>query len=303
MTMHSVFGDGEMSVRELSKTLEDLLDKAGDQDFWFLVQGKAEPTATDRAMMKWFGDRAVYFEVVTADKKGMDAIYKTAAETYEVKNLAPKVVSLMQERPAEGEEAALYALYVNNNEDVAEDEWLGAVGTAVAEAGYTVYAMNDGLAELGFDEQEEEEEQQEEEEEAPSNVLPMKKAAAKKAAPAKAPAADEEEEPEEAEAGDEIPAVLTREYLESLNLDQLKEIAAARGISLQPRTRSVTYINTLLGEGEEEAPAAEVEEVAVLAAATNGAGPAMLIVVVNGTVISRAISTETALELVSTAGE
>ena len=171
--MHVVLGDGEMSRRELSKTLEDLLEKAEDEDFWFLVQGKSELTGTDQALMDWLKERQVYFEVVTDDKKNMDDAYKGAQETHEVKRLAPKVLSLMQEKPVEGEDAALFGLFVNNDADVPEDTWLNDVMTTVVDGGYKVYAMNDGLVELGLEEEEEPEAAAEEEPE-PDNVVPMK---------------------------------------------------------------------------------------------------------------------------------
>ena len=149
--MHVVLGDGEMSRRELSKTLEDLLEKAEDQDFWFLVQGKAEPTATDQAMMAWLTEREVYYEVITDDRKAVADIYAGAQETHEVKRLAPKVLSLMQEKPAEGEEAGLYGLFINNDDDDPGDGWLNDVMSSVVDGGFKAYAMNDGLVELGLE--------------------------------------------------------------------------------------------------------------------------------------------------------
>ena len=127
--MHVVLGDGEMTRRELSKTLEDLLEQAGSEDFWFLVQGKPEPTGTDKAMMEWLHERTVWYALITDDKKGMHECYEGAQEVHEVKRLAPKVLSLMQERPTEGEDAALYGLFVNNDADVPEDTWLNDVMT------------------------------------------------------------------------------------------------------------------------------------------------------------------------------
>src|SRR5262249_36809400 len=153
-------------------------------------------------------------------------------------------------KPGDGEGAALFALFVNNDEEVEEDRWLFDVATAVADApeGFVVYAMNDGLAELGFDEdgsgEEEGEEPEEEEEETPPPA-PAKKAAAKKAAAKKAaarPAAtepdEEAEEAEEAEEGGDVDLAneeFTREQLDDMTLPQLKEIAAARGLDVPPR--------------------------------------------------------------------
>lgn len=293
--MHVVLGDGEMSRRELSSTLEDLLEKAGDEDFWFLVQAKAEPTATDKAMMEWIAERGVYFETIGDDMKSADPMYKDAIEKHEVKRLAPKVLSLMEEKPGEGEGAALYALFVNNDDEVDEDRWLMDVATTVADAKFIVYAMNDGLAELGFDDEEAEEEPEAEPEPAPAKKSVAKKAAAK-------PRSDDEEEGESngtsTATGDLDVAndTLTRDQLEELTLPQLKEIAAARGIELPPRTRAQTYISVLLGEGEEE-PVAEIEEVEVPERDEEDIAfeaEAMVVVIFNGTIMARTMSVDEA---------
>jgi hypothetical protein len=309
--MHVVLGDGEMTRRELSSTLEDLLEKAGDEDFWFLVQAKAEPTATDKAMMEWIGEKGVYYETIADDHKSADKIYAGSQEKHTVKRLAPKVVSLMQEKPGEGEGAALYALFVNNDEEVEEDRWLFDVATAVADApeGFVVFAMNDGLAELGFDEEgggEEEEGGEEPEPEEEPPPAPTKKAAAKKAAaPAKKaaarPAATEPDEEQEEEAGEgEEPEELTREYLEGKTLPELKALAAAREIELPPRTRAQTYIAVLLGEDQEEPPEAETEPVEVQGTDEEEIimeAEAMVLVIYNGTVVTRTMTVEEARSL------
>ena len=41
---------------------------------------------------------------------------------------------------------------------------------------------------------------------------------------------------------------------------EVKEVAAAMGIVLPPRTRATTYIDHILGQAKPEAPAAVVEE-------------------------------------------
>ena len=291
--MHVVLGDGEMTRRELSKTLEDLLEKAEQEDFWFLVQGKAEPTSTDKALMDWLKERQVWFDVITDDKKNMDGIYDGAQEIFEVKRLAPKVLSLMQEKPEEGEDAALFGLFVNNDADVPEDTWLNDVMTTVVDGGYKVYAMNDGLVELGFDAEESEEA---EEEEVPDNVVehPTKKAAVTKKSVAKQPPSDTEEETEEIVLTD---GPYTRESLGDLNADQLREIGAAKGLEFPPRTRMTTMISAILGEGD-ETPEAEVEPVELPEVEESFVSelnaPAMLIVVMDGYVFSRAVTAEEA---------
>ena len=44
----------------------------------------------------------------------------------------------------------------------------------------------------------------------------------------------------------------TREQLEELNLNGLKEVAAKVGIELPPRTRMATYIEAILGNAKDE---------------------------------------------------
>jgi len=265
--LHVVLGDGEMSRRELSKTLEDLLEKADGVDFWFIVQGKDEPTATDQALMSWVNEREIYFQVITADKKAMDGIYANAAETHEVKRLAPKVLALMQEYGAE-EDAAMYGLFVNNDEEVEEDRWLNDVMSSVVDE-FKVFAMNDGLVELGVEEGDEPEEAEPEEEKAPP-AKPVK-AAAKKAA-AKPAAKDEDEEEDEPEEEDQDePEAYTRESLSDLNIEELKAIAKKLGLTVAPRSRIPTYINAILGEdGTPEAEVEEISEVALEGVSGNG---------------------------------
>lgn len=302
--MHVVLGDGEMTRRELSKTLEDLLEQAreipDDDEFWFLLQGKAEPTATDKAMMDWITEKDLWYAVITDDKKGMAPIYKEAQETYEVKRLAPKVLSLMQEKPQEGEGAALFGLFVNNDSDVPEDTWLNDVMASVVAGGFKIFSMNDGLVELGLPDRKGEDEDEEAEE--PSNVVEM---TPKSKVPQPQP--DEEDEPSTG-----MPDTYTRDDLEDLNSEQLRAIGLSLGLpEFPPRTRMTTMIKEILGEGTEEA---EVEEVVVpdenddvMFVPEEGAGDsdvavssgALLVVIFNGTIVSRTITVEEARDLAS----
>ena len=101
-----------------------------------------------------------------------------------------------------------------------------------------------------------------------------------------------------------------------MTLPQLKKIAIEKGLEIPDRSRIPTYIKAILGEGE-EAVEAEVEPVDVpedetleemgiaataalderIIASGNGISPALLVVVFNGSVISRPISVEKAQEL------
>ena len=98
----------------------------------------------------------------------------------------------------------------------------------------------------------------------------------------------------------------TRDELEELNAEQLRKLGVAKGLEFPPRTRMTTMINALLGENGDETPEAEVEPVELpepegLEATVSGVtvtSDALLVVVFNGTVVSRTISVEEAQDLV-----
>src|SRR5437763_14153277 len=103
--MHVVLGDGDMSTKELTKTLEDLRQQAASTDatFWFLLVGKSDPTDTDIVLVKWLHNEAIYYEVVTDDTDAMADIYSAAQETHVAKRLGPKIIGLLNTKPEEGE--------------------------------------------------------------------------------------------------------------------------------------------------------------------------------------------------------
>src|SRR5215467_4234460 len=215
--LHVILGDGEMTKRELSASLEDLLETNGDDPFWFLIHAKPEPTQTDTSLMAWIHEREVYYQVVGSDIKGADAIYEGFQEKYEIKNLGPKIVDIMTNVPDEGEDADLLALFVSDEADAEEDRWLYGVIEKVLAAGFKVKALNDGMTEIGLEEGEETEEA----EEAPEPPKPAAKKAAAKTRPLAAvpdPPADEE---------------LSREALEAMDLEDVKAYAAKKGLVLK----------------------------------------------------------------------
>ena len=243
MTLHIVLGDGEMTTKELTETLNDLHWNAAENDeaFWLIVQGKSDPSATDKALMKWVSTNEVYFEVLTDDADAVDGIYSASQNTHVAKGLAAKVIKLLNDSPDDGEEADILGLFVSTDPDAAEDKWLNGVVGQAFDAGFKTFALNDGMIEVEMGDSPDEEEA-EVEDEAPAKA-PAKKAAAKKAA---APA-------EEA-----APIQYSREELEDMDLKQLKEVAVSLGIELPARTRPKTYVDAILGEGK-TTPEAEVE--------------------------------------------
>ena len=144
---HVVLGAGEMPSRELAASLQDLWNRClkADEDFWFLIQGKSEPTPTDRAMLTWMHKNEIWYSIVT-DGTEVDPLYTSEAQsTFKAKRLAPKIVELMKSEPVEGETTKLFGLFVSDDLKAEEDRWLCDIGAAVQEAGFEVVALNDGL--------------------------------------------------------------------------------------------------------------------------------------------------------------
>ena len=246
MAMHVVLGDGEMTRRELNETLNDLWERAGDEPFWFILQGKSEPTDTDKTFASWLEKSEIYYEVVTDDEDSLADIYDGRQETHVAKKLGPKVVNLLKSKPEDDESADVLALFASDDPEAEEDRWLNSVIQQISDAGFKAYGLNDGLVEVDVEGSGEGEPEAEDEKPKPVKKTVAKKAVAKKAA------AKPEAEPE---------AEYTREALEEMDLDALKKIAQDKGIDLPPRTRMTTYIDHILGEGE-TTPSVEVTPVA-----------------------------------------
>lgn len=237
MTMYAVLGTGEMPAADLKASLDDLEAQAVEEQatFWMLVQATSEPTATDRALMAWLTAHECYYETVGPEANSAADIYKGTQEKHTVKGVGAKVVQLMQEKPEEGEEAILLALFASDDPDDPADAELYQQLEGVLQAGFKVLALNDGLAEINLAEGEVEGAEPEPEEAAPVDE-----------------AVDE--------AVDDDDAWCTRENLEKLTNDEIKVIAAKFGIEMPPRTRMPTYINAILNRDRPEQVAeAEVE--------------------------------------------
>jgi len=304
VTLHIVLGDGYMPTKELTAHLVDMQQKAAadDDGFWFTVQAKPEPTDTDRALIKWLndpkngdGEEGVYWDAI-GDEDSADKLYADAQVIHKATKLGSAVVKLMDKTKAggeldddgeeiPGEDADLLALYFSDEEDAEEDRWLNDVISAVADAGYPVYALNDGMTLI------------------------------------EPPDEDEDDVEDEAVDADVIKAVTappTREQLSEMELDDLKKIALERGIEVAPRSRKPTYIDAILGE-EDEVAEVEIEKpkaapplvINTTGTVTTGtatssyvnmaevSGPAMIIVVYDGRVVSRVVTTEQARALLS----
>ena len=139
MTMHAVLGDGQMTRRELTETLGDLwkADEENSQSYWFLLQGKSEPTDTDKALVTWLEKNDIYYELVTDDPDAVSEIYTQPQEVHKAQKIAQKVVALLQSKPEEGEPSEILALFADvNDATAAEDKWLNGVIQAAYDAGF-----------------------------------------------------------------------------------------------------------------------------------------------------------------------
>jgi hypothetical protein len=232
MTMYVVAGQGEMPAADLKATLDEQENTAVQEDrtFWLLVQASAEPTATDRALMSWITAHETYFETYGPDAAKPDPIYAGSQEKHVVKGITAKILQLLEEKPENGEDARLFALYANEDVGAPEDAELDQLVAAVLGAGYPVFAFNDGMGELTLNDDSGDD-----------------------------GAAEETEETEETAEEVEVEAEeWTREALEALSGDDVRVIAAELGIVLPPRTRTATYITAILDRDKEE-ETAEVE--------------------------------------------
>jgi hypothetical protein len=175
MTLHVILGSGAMPVKEVNATLTDLWtrDTKAKQQHWYLLQGKAEPTETDQAIMAWMHKNEIWYDLIT-DGDYDTKLYAEAQTVHKVKRLTPKVVSVMnsakegteeteEDEAVPPEDADLLALFTDlENFSAEEDRWLNDVGNAVQDAGFIVFALNDGLTEIDMSDAEEEGEDEDE---------------------------------------------------------------------------------------------------------------------------------------------
>lgn len=278
--MNVVLGSGEMPVRELTASLQDLWNEAlaNEDNFWFVIQGKSEPTATDKALVTWLSSNDVWYSVIS-DGTDIDSIYmEEAQEQHTAKRLAPTVVNLMKTGPEEDEPAQLLALFASDDFSAEEDRWLNDVGAAVQEAGFTVRALNDGLVEIDMSDVEAEEEG---EGELPAGIEA-------------ALAAEEAEE----EAEEDLAA-----KLDEMGREDLIAYAAEAGLTFPPRTRINTMIQAVLAQAGAPAEEVPTEEPAHLSPVANLSSyvsvnsitsSAMMVIISNGSVTSRIITPEQA---------
>jgi len=289
--MHLIVGDGELPRKEAVASLTDLWDKAqgDDQEFWFVVQGKSEPTATDKAILKWIGDNEIYFEVLTnEDEDDLDDIYAGRQKLHTAKKLTTKATNLLKGAEDGGDVLALLVDLTGGSED---DTLPLDIVQAAIDGGFTAFGLNDSMTKIDMPEDEEEGEEEDEEE-----AKPAKKAAAKKA-PAKKAAATKKAAPKA-----EGPRVYTEEELEDLTDAEVRAIGQSLGITTRGRDNWVAKIlaKQKLHDDEEEEEAEEEEAEAAAEMVTNGATPMVIVVSPQGTIVVKPLTDEMAQVILAT---
>lgn len=244
MTMHLVLGEGEMPKKELTATLNDLREKAQGEvaeeaEFWLIVQGKDEPTATDKALMAWIKTNEIYFEVLsTIPEEDLDSIYEGHQAFHKGAKLPTKAVNLLKANSEENDDVSVLALAVNVEEEVDEDTPLLDVIQAVIDAGFDAYGLNDSMTKLDLSGDDGDEEADDgEEEAAPARA---KKGVASKAAPKKAAAKAKSS-----------PKAYTEEELDELTDAEVRAIGQSLGITARGKSSWISKILKAQGSGEE----------------------------------------------------
>ena len=290
MTLHAVIGEGSLPKKELTATLLDLLEKSTeeDADFWFLLQGKAEPTDTDKAVVEWLEANQIYYEVFTDDGDSLDAIYESSQNIHVGKRLVQKVTNIL--KGAEDQQVDLLALFVNTQEDDVADQFLLDMLQSAIDAEIPCFGLNDSMTQIDLSDGGDEDTPAEEPVEVSSNnVTPIKKAASKRAAtPKPGPIA---RTPERAMAKAEaraLPEPHTREELEELTDAEVRAIGGSLGIATRGRENWISKIldaqKAVQDEepgptlGDEESGYEEQVGPGYRPEAENGAGPVVVIV-------------------------
>ena len=298
MTMHMILGDGELPKKEAVATLTDLWDKAqqAEEEFWFIVQGKSEPTGTDKAIVEWMAENELYYEVLTnLDEDDLDDLYAGRQKLHKAAKLPVKAVKLLNE--SDDGPSDVLALFVNLEEEADEDALLFDILTAAIEAGYDAFGLNDSMVKIDLGEEEEGDAEPEEQTPQPA------KAASKKAAPAKAAAkkapAKKAAAKSEAKSG---PRKYTEEELGELTDAEVRSIGSSLGITTRGRDNWIAKILDKQGAQAEDEPEAEPEdpedqgENVNVQAATNGEVSGPLLIVINpatGSILTKALSPST----------
>lgn len=157
MTLHAVIGEGSINTRELKHQLDDLMEKAtnADQNFWFIVQGKATPTKADQDLIAYFAANDLYYVTLTLDGVTPDGLYDGASDGHEyVGNFGAGLLEALKElREEEDDEVDVLAMLVNPKEEDPADAEVTDALFALIEAGYKIYGLNDSMEQITIEEE------------------------------------------------------------------------------------------------------------------------------------------------------
>jgi outer membrane biosynthesis protein TonB len=276
VALHVVLGDGSINKRELAHQLDDLWSKAeaDGENFWFILEGKANPTEADRDLVAWLDTNGIYYEVFVTDSSvSMASLYTDPEFALEEQDISysEAVCKVLRTKPellededgnetATLESADILALWVNPDDDAKEDALLIEAASDAMSLGYRVFSLNGSMVEVELPAEHEHPapEPEPEPEPAPepeeSNVVPMekkKRSRSKKAEPEPEPDIVVEDTPE-------MP--YTRAELEGLTDAELKAMVKGQGYTVGTREENIDRILGVLGEQEVEAVAPVVSD-------------------------------------------
>ena len=222
MTLYAVVGNGEMPEKEVAQQLDDLWKKAEaeDTDFWFVLEGKAHPTATDLVLVDWLNKHDMYFALLQLPGVQPSEAYQGVAEFIDVDKPSDmaEVMEVMRAKPDENggktEDAVALALFCDIAADSPEDHELIVTLTATIGAGFKAYALNDALEEIELRTEE---------------AVPLPEDAVKPKV--EEPVAEAPTPEVEAEEADDAPLPLDKSYLDGLTAAELKEMCKGMGMA------------------------------------------------------------------------
>jgi hypothetical protein len=291
--LYVVAGNGTGPVKEITGALKDLRDKATKEkvEFWVILEGKDEPTATDTAILKWLGQAEVWFEVYSAS----GTTYDGAQDTIASEDVFASFLERIQERAEDSEDAAVLILPADEDGESDADEALMVFVEQAIDADVPVYALNGEMAPISLsDETPEEAPEPTPTKTASKKAAAPTKAASKKAAPAKAatkkaPAVAEDDgaasdlDPDDVAEPEQELVVYTPEELAKMSVAELG--ALAKGQGLDPKGMGKRDLITAIQT--KTAPVAE--PVLVRGTVTNG-DMALLVIHTPGQILTKYIS-------------
>lgn len=231
MTLYAVVGNGEMPEKEVVQQLDDLWKKADaeDTDFWFVLEGKANPTETDRRIVAWLNQFDLHYSLVTPAGVTASEDYTGVSEFIDCDRPSDmaEVMEMLRAKPEENdgkeEDAVALALFCDIAADSPEDHELIVTLTATIGAGFKAYALNDAMEEIEL----------RTEEAVPLPEDAVKPKVEEPVAEAPAPEVDE---------ADDGPLPLDKVYLDGLTAAEVKELAKGMGITYTNKAEAIAAI-------------------------------------------------------------